>query len=165
MADTEGRRLAQDLREKSEEFKKLCEGLDEATASRAPAGRWSPKAVVSHLIGPEGDQFLPALKLALEQDAPRLDIEAENPFFTEERAAMSVKELLTLFDRKYSRIIGFVEGLTDAQLNRKLYVPLLKESPLTDYPTIAAFLIGLGSYHLNYHIKHMEEILSALRGA
>ena len=43
MATSEGAKLSQVIRQKLEELKKLCKGLDEETASRAPSGRWSPK--------------------------------------------------------------------------------------------------------------------------
>ena len=54
MATSTGNRLAQSIRQRIEELKKVCEGADESTASRAPARRWSPKEILSHLLGPEG---------------------------------------------------------------------------------------------------------------
>jgi hypothetical protein len=59
MATPEGARLAQTIRQRLEEMNRLCEGLDEATASRAPADRWSPKEILSHLSGPEGMGLMP----------------------------------------------------------------------------------------------------------
>ena len=53
MATSTGVQLAQNIRQRTEELKKVCEGLDESTASRAPEGRWSPKEILSHLWGPE----------------------------------------------------------------------------------------------------------------
>ena len=43
MAASTGIQLAQGIRRKIEELKKVCEGLDESTASRAPAGDGLPK--------------------------------------------------------------------------------------------------------------------------
>jgi len=54
MTTPEGARLAQKIRGRVEEFKKICAGMGEDTAMRAPVDRWSPKQVVSHLCGPEG---------------------------------------------------------------------------------------------------------------
>lgn len=54
MPDIEGVQLSQSVRQKVEEMKSLCEGIDEETAARAPSGRWSPKQIISHLCGPEG---------------------------------------------------------------------------------------------------------------
>jgi DoxX len=65
MATTTGDQLAQSIRRKIEELKKVCQGLDESTASCAPAGRWSPKEILSHLWGPEGSGHLPILQTFL----------------------------------------------------------------------------------------------------
>jgi hypothetical protein len=52
MATSTGIQLAQSIRRSIEELKRVCEGLEETTASRAPEGRWSPKEILSHLCGP-----------------------------------------------------------------------------------------------------------------
>jgi len=54
MATSTGNQLAQSIHQRIEELKKVCQGLDESTASRAPDGRWSPKEVLSHLWGRKG---------------------------------------------------------------------------------------------------------------
>ena len=157
--------LSQAVREKAKEFKKLCEGIDEKTASRAPEGRWSPKEIVSHLCGPEGTGVLPALKAFIEQDTPDIPLHPGNSFFSERRAAMTFAQLLTEFDGVYDGIANFVAGLSDAQLDRKARMPDLKESPLGEYPTLSAFLQGIVEHHLGFHIDHMREVLQALGAA
>jgi len=62
MAATTGNQLAQSIRRKIEELRKVCEGLDEDKASGAPAGRWSPKEILSHLWGPDGSGYVPILQ-------------------------------------------------------------------------------------------------------
>jgi hypothetical protein len=104
MPTSTGPQLAQNIRRKIEELKKVCEGLDESTASRAPAGRWSPKEILSHLWGPEGSGHLPNLQAFLDRETPKIDIEAENPFFSEERARMTFTQLLSEVEREYDRI-------------------------------------------------------------
>jgi len=162
MPSSEGTELSQMIRSKLEQLKTLCKGVDEATASRAPAGRWSPKEILSHLCGPEGVGFMPAIKTILEQDTPRLDIEAENPFFTEKRSKMTFAQLLRELEGEYDRMADFVTGLSDRQLSRKAHVPLFKEAPFGEYPTLATFIRILGEHHMGSHIDHMREILQAL---
>lgn len=162
MTSTEGTRLSQTVRQKMGEVIKLCEGLDEKTASRAPEGRWSPKQILSHLCGPEGVGFMPATRTFLEKDTPRLDIEAENPFFTEKRSRMTVAQLLTELEKEYDRMADFVTGLSEEQLARKAHVPLFKETPIGEYPTLATWIHALGKHHMGSHIDHMREILVAL---
>jgi len=140
MATPEGAQLAQKIRLNVEEFKKTCAGIDEATANRAPADRWTPKQIVSHLCGPEDSGLLPTIRAILDQDVPLLDIEGENPFYTGKRTSMTMVELLAEFDREYGRMAEFVENLTQEQLDRKGHIPLLKESPFGEYPTLAEWV-------------------------
>ena len=123
MTTSEGAQLAQAIHIKVDEFKQVCQGIDESRAGQAPAGRWSPKQIVSHLCGPEDTGIMPTVRAILEQDTPLLDIEAENPFFTGKRASMTLAELLSEFEGEYGRMAEVVEGLTPAQLQRKAQIP------------------------------------------
>jgi DinB superfamily len=162
MANQDGRQIARIVRMKMEEFGKTCEVLDEETASRAPQGRWTPKQIISHLCGPAETGHLPSLKAFLEEETPRIDIKTENPFWSGKRTDMTLKELLIEFDREYTAIARFVEELSEEQLSRKAHIPMLKESPLGEYPTLAQWVIGLSDFHIGFHIDHMKEIIHAL---
>lgn len=163
MTTPEGAQLADKIRRNVEEFKKLCGGLDEASANRAPLDRWSPKQIVSHLCGPEGSGFMPTVRVILDHDTPRLDIDVENPFFTGRRTSMTMAELLAEFEEEYRRLAGLVESLTMEQLNRKAHIPLLKETPLGEYPSLAGWIEALSEYHIGFHINHMKEILQEIK--
>ena len=128
MASQQAVQLAQVIRQKVEEMKKLCEGLDEKTASRAPSGRWSPKQIISHISGPDGVGLTPAVRLFLDQETPRIDLNPGDPFFTERRSKMTVAELLKEFESEWERIAGIVAGLSDEQLARKAHIPAVQGS-------------------------------------
>ena len=162
MSTPEGIRLADTIRQKVAELKRLCEGLSEETASRAPEGRWTPKEIVSHLCGPEGVGLLSSLRLILEKDTPRLDIEGANPYFTGKRTQMTLSKLLDEFEKEYNQIADFVSGLSEEQLSRKAHIPVFKETPMGEYPTLAIFVGALAGHHMEFHINHMKEILQAL---
>lgn len=162
MADIRAEELAQLVRQKMGEFVDLSKELSEEIASRAPEGRWSPKQIVSHISGPDGIGYLPMLQGFLDQDIPRLDIEAENPYYTDRRARMTFAGLLANFEKEYSRIADFAAGLSADQLVRKANIPLLKDTPLGEYPTLAEWIGAMVDYHLGFHTDHMKEIRKAL---
>jgi hypothetical protein len=162
MATVRGTQLAHEIRQKVAALKQVCREVDENLSSRAPAGRWSPKQILSHLCGPEGAGHLPILRAFVESDTPTIDLDTENPFFTENRAAMSFSALVAECEMNYQGIADFSAGLTEEQLARKAHIPKLMDSPLGEYPTLVGMIVGLGEYHVQYHIDHLREVLAAL---
>ncbi len=162
MSAAESARIAASIRKNVEAMERLCRGVGEETASKRPADRWSPKEIISHLCGREGIGMLPAIRSFVEQDTPRLDLHPEDPFFTDSRARMTFAELLDAFGKEYGKIADFVAPLSAQQLQRKAHVPVFKNAPIGEYPTLADFLGVLAQHHLEFHIKHMQEILQAL---
>ena len=162
MPEQNGKEIARRVYAKITEFKNACEGLDEESASSAPKDRWSPKQIISHLCGPDGTGLLPTLKIFLEKDVPEINIQPENPQWSGKRSGMKLAELLDEFDREYKRIAKFIEGLSEEQLSRKAHIPMLKDSPLGEYPTLAQWASGLTDFHIGFHIDHLREILQVV---
>jgi len=162
MATSRGEQLSQEIRQKVQDLKQLCQGVDEKLASRAPKDRWSPKQILSHLSGPEGMGHLPILRAFLDSDVPLIDLDTENPFFTENRARMSFSELVAECERNYERVANLAAELGAEQLERKAHIPKLKDTPLGEYPTLEGMIHGLGEYQVQFHIDHLHEILEAL---
>jgi hypothetical protein len=162
MITSRGNELAHVIRQKVAALKQVCQGVDENLASRAPTDKWSPKQILSHLCGPEDVGHLPILKAFVDSDTPMIDLDIGNPFFTENRARMSVSELVAECEMNYQRIANFAAELTEKQLARKAHIPKMKDSPLGEYPTLDGMIYGFGAYHVQSHIDHLRGILAAL---
>ena len=159
----DGKTLADGITNKLDELIRLCEDIDEQTASKAPVGRWSPKEIVSHLLGAPTRGMLPAFRRFIEEETPRLDVEPANPHYTAERSATSFFQLLSQLRKEYTDIAEFTAALSEGQLSRKAHVPAFKESPFGEYMTLETFISILGDSHLKSHTDHMQEILDLLR--
>jgi len=165
MATSTGNQLAITIRQGINELKEVCSGLDEAASSRAPEGRWSPKEILSHLLGPEEAGHMQILQAFLDRHNPRIEIEPSNSFFSEKRARMALSQLLAAVESEYTRMSQFVESLSQEQLDRKACIPLLKDTPFGEYPSLATWVGVLGGFeesHLKSHINHMREVLEGL---
>jgi len=161
MATSRGIQLAQEIRRNVATLKQVCDGIDENMATRVPTDRWSPKQILSHLCGPDDAGQLPILKRFIDSDAPEVEIVIENPFFSEKRARMSFRDLVAKCETNYERIADFTAERTEEQLARKAHVPMLKGSPLGEYPTLDGMITLLGGYHLQVHTDQLREFLTA----
>ena len=162
MATSRGNQLAQEIRQKVAALKQVCQGVDENLASRAPTDGWSPKQILSHLCGPEDVGHMPILRAIVDSDTPMIDLDTDNPFFTDNRARMSVSELVAECEMNFQRVANFAAERTEEQLARKAHIPKLKDSPLGEYPTLDGMISVLGEFHFQDHIDHLREILAAL---
>ena len=105
---------------------------------------------------------MPAIRRVLEEDTPRIDIVAEDPFFTERRAKLTMQELFSEFAEEYERIAVFLDHASEDQLARTVHIPLFRETPLGEYLTLGKFIGAICGWHLEFHLKHVKEVLQAL---
>ena len=85
----------------------------------------------------------------------------------------SVKELLSHLSgenddflrwvrRQYDRMGELVAGMSEEQLSRKAHVPLFKQTPLGEYPTLAQWTQGIIDYHLADHVRSLPSMREKL---
>ena len=102
------------------------------------------------------------LQAFIDQDTPTIDLNAENPFYSDMRARMSFAQLFSEVEKEYDRISEFVLGLSETQFERKAHIAALKDSPWGEYPNLKDLVTLLGEIHLQFHIDHLREILQEL---
>jgi len=158
-----GAQLAQAIRATVAELVSICSEVDEATALRAPAGRWSPKEILSHVTGPDEHGLLPLFERFTAADTPLIELVPEQTYMSEARRAMPFAKLAELAGQRYEGVARYAEGLGAEQFERTAHIPMLKQSPLGEYPTLGTVIRGFGQSHLKMHIEHLREVLAALK--
>jgi hypothetical protein len=153
-----GPSLEQQLDQKVQEIKQAVFGLTEEQASKPPAqGEWSANEVLSHLSGSDSTEFVARLKRILDEDTPRIDVTPGVSYY-EQRKGESASQLLSEVESAYGEAGKFLGGLSEEQLNRKAQVPLLKETPIGEYPTLGQLAGALINFHLNDHVNQLRNL-------
>ncbi len=153
------------LAQKMQELGQALDGLDETKAAQRPAeGEWCPKEILSHLMGDEGESFVAGLRRFIDEDTPLIGVVAGLPYYTPSRQTMSLSQLRAGVWSQYQEVTDFLGGLSDEQLARKGRVPLLKETPIGEYPTLAQWAGAIISFHLTDHINQVRNARQGVGG-
>jgi hypothetical protein len=146
------------LAQKLQELGDALDGIDEEKAGRRSAeGEWCCKEVLSHLAGDEGESYVAGFRRFIAEDTPLIGVVVGLPYYTPARQAMSLSELRAGVWRQYTQLSEFLGDLSDEELARKARVPLLKDSPIGEYPTLAQWAGALINVHLADHINQVRE--------
>ena len=157
MVSTAATSLRDALEQKVHELEEALRGIDEGSAARRPAeAEWCVKEVLSHLCGDEGESAVARLRRFVDEETPLIGIVAGLPYYTPKRQAMPVAELLSSVRAQLEPMGEFLAGLSDEQLARKGRVPLLKDTPFGEYPTLAQLAGVLVNFHLVDHINQIR---------
>ncbi|MBI2913945.1 MAG: DinB family protein [Chloroflexi bacterium] len=145
------------LEQKLRELEEASAEVDKEAAARRPAeGEWCVKEVLSHLCGDEGESAVARLRRFVDEETPLIGIVAGLPYYSPKRQAMPVAELLSSVRAQYEPMGEFLAGLSDEQLARKGRVPLLKDSPFGEYPTLAQLAGALINFHFADHVNQIR---------
>jgi len=153
-----GPNLKQQIDQKVQEIKQAVSGLSEEEASKKRGeDEWSVKEVLSHLSGDGSSDAVSLLDRVVKEDTPQMDIHPGQSYY-EGRESIPLTELTSRVESTYSEMGTFLSGLSEDQLNRKAQVPLLKETPIGEYPTLGQLAGALINFHLNDHVNQLRNI-------
>ena len=154
-----GSSLGDQLTQKVSELKQVISGISDDQASKAQAeGGWCAKEVLSHLIGDEHSAIVERFKRFVEEDTPTIEVVRGVSAFDARRQQTPVPQLMETVESRYRTLAEFLSGLSDDQLGRKAHVPLLKESPLGEYPTLGQWAGFVINFHLTDHINQLRSL-------
>jgi hypothetical protein len=150
--------LQEQVSSKVNEIKSLVAGLSSEEASKKPsADEWCVNEVLSHLLGPELGSWKGGIESIVKEDTPLIDLTPGISYY-ERRSGESTEELLAEFEKEYNAVGEYLGSLTEEQLNRKAHVPIFKETPLGEYPTLAQFAGGIINFHMADHVQQIRAL-------
>src|SRR5688572_2716446 len=153
-----GPSLQQQLDQKVQEIKQAVSGLSEEEASKKRGtDEWSVKEVLSHLSGDGKTDAASLLDRVINENIPQIDIHPGQSYY-QGRESLPLTELTSRVEATYSEMAAFLSGLNEEQLNRKAQVPLLKETPIGEYPTLGQLAGALINFHLNDHVNQLRNL-------
>lgn len=150
--------LESQLAQKVSEIKGIVVGVAPESAARKPAAdEWCVNEVLSHLIGEELGEWKARVSRFVDEDTPMIDITPGVSHF-EGRSGKPTDELMAEVESAYGEFGSYLAGLSEEQLNRAAHIPLFKETPLGEYPTLSQFVSAMIGYHLNDHVGQLRNL-------
>jgi hypothetical protein len=125
-------------------------------------GEWTTRQVLSHLLFEAGWKPVPVLESFAHRDLPVIDIRPGLTDVTPEREKMTLPQFLGALDGQRREVFGYLEGLSDADLQRKARIPLFKQIMGTDEIAIPVYVGALFDYHWNDHAGQLAKIRKAV---
>ena len=156
---------ASGLRAKSDaayaNLSKQVQGLEPYLDKSDAPGEWTARQVLCHLLFEPGWDVVTVLKSFSTTDLPLIEITS----FTDtsgERATATGKELLDKLDAQRQAMLGYLDGLSEADLRRKARIPLFKQLMGNEEVPIPVYVGALFDYHWNDHAGQLAKIRKAV---
>ncbi|HKZ07124.1 MAG TPA: DinB family protein [Methylomirabilota bacterium] len=140
---------------------KQVQGLEPYLDKSDAPGEWTARQVLCHLLFEPGWDIVSVLKTFSTKDLPLIEIQS----FTDtsgERATATGKQLLEKLDAQRKAMLGYLDGLSEAELQRKARIPLFKQLMGNEEVPIPVYVGALFDYHWNDHAGQLAKIRKAV---
>jgi DinB superfamily len=140
---------------------KQVQGLEPYLDKSDAPGEWTARQVLCHLLFEPGWDVVTVLKTFSTKDLPLIEITS----FTDtsgERATATGKQLLDKLDAQRKAMLGYLDGLSEAELQRKARIPLFKQLMGNEEVPIPVYVGALFDYHWNDHAGQLAKIRKAV---
>lgn len=149
--------LSQAIEAKMDQIRELVSGVDEERSMQPPApGEWCIKEVLTHLGADSA--VVESFRRIVEEDTPLIEVVPGQSHFDDVYRAKPVGELLQEVDTRYRELARFIGSLSGDQLQRRGHIPLFKETPFGEYPTLEQWANGLVNFHLASHVGQLQSL-------
>ena len=143
-------------------LKAQLQGMEPHLEKSDAPGQWTAREVLCHLLFEAGWKPVPLLKTFADKDLPLIDIKPSLVDVSGGRKAMTVKQLMDALDGQRRDVMNYLDGLGEAELNRKSRIPLFKQIMNTDEIDIPTYVGALLEYHWNDHAGQLAKIRKAV---
>jgi hypothetical protein len=155
-----------ELRKKSDaaftNVSRQARGLESHMEEAEAPGEWTTRQVLAHLLFEPGWKPVPVLKSFDHQALPVIEIQPGLAAVTPERQKMTLGQFIDALDTQRQEVFGYLEGLSEADLQRKARIPLFKQFMGTDEIAIPAYVGALFDFHWNDHAGQLAKIRKAV---
>lgn len=159
--------IVQRLRAKTDaawaNLERQLQGMEPHMERADAPGQWTTREVLAHLCFEPGSNPAGLLQTFAERDLPLVDIKPGEVVMTPERKTMTLRQLLDALDAQRRAVYGYLEGLPEADLERrKARIPLFKQFMGTDEISLAVFVGAMLDFHWNDHAGQLAKIRKAV---
>jgi len=155
-----------ELRKKSEaasaNLHRQLEGMEPYLERSDAPGEWTTREVLCHLLFAPGWQLAALLKTFAGRDLPVIEISPGDTNVTPERQKMTLAELADALESQRRALFGYLDGLSEADLQRKARIPFFKQFMGTDEIPIPMFVGAMFDFHWNDHAGQLGRIRQAV---
>ena len=142
-------------------LKAQLQGMEPHLDKSDGPGEWTTREVLSHLLFESGWKPVPLLKTFADKNLPVVDIKPSDTHVSGERKTMTLKQFVDALDTQRRELMGYLDGLSEAELSRKSRIPLFKEIMGTDEIDIPTYVGALFAYHWDDHAGQLAKIRKA----
>ena len=155
-----------ELREKSDaawaNLTRQLQGMEPHMERSDAPGEWTTRQVLSHLLFEPGWHPVSVLKRFADRDLPLVEITPGQTTVTEERRRMTIRQFLDALQAPRRDVFAYLEGLREAELQRKARIPLFKQFMGTDEIAVPVYVRALFDVHWNDHAGQLTKIRKAV---
>jgi DinB family protein len=155
-----------DLRARSDKawanLRAQLQGMEPHLDKSDQPGQWTTREVLCHLLFEPGWKPVATLKTFADKDLPVIDVKPGDTDVTSDRKAMTLKQFADALEGQRRDVMNYLEGLSEADLNRKSRIPIFKEIMGVEEIDIPTFVGALFDYHWNDHAGQLAKIRKAV---